>query len=97
MPFTQPFSSKIQWESGIRDIAQLVMQIMLMNKMFPGEQAGTPQPNLPPSAMMGGMPPQTGLQGPMAGPGFDPEASRRKQGLMQILAMFGGGFPSIRP
>ncbi len=94
MPFYNPYMKKPDYASGIQDIINQLMQIMMMKKMFPGQQGGgaSQQPMTAgrPDAMMGLA--QGGLQSPqMGGAQGGGDISQMLPMLLQILKQSGGG------
>ena len=93
--FYNPYQKGPDFGQGIGDIAQQIMQILMMKKMFPGQQTQETQ--------MPGQMPSPRFQGgalsspnPMGqAPGSMPEQGLDPQMLMMLMKMLGGGGAGI--
>ena len=101
-PFYNPYMKTPDWGSGIQDIVGQLMQIMMMNKMFPQSKT-TETPEMGPQgmpmprhgmAMQAGAQPQAGGQPPTGGP---PMTAQLLQGAAPSGMPPTGGPPQMDP
>ena len=107
MSFYNPYQKGPDFGQGMGDIAQQIMQILMMKKMFPGQQqqglqgplTGGGAGGVGAGGMGGGMPGMGGGMGAggMGAGGAGAAGGMDPQMLMQLLKMLGlgGGMPGM--
>ncbi len=97
MGFYSPYQKGPDIGSGINDLVSQLMQILMMKKMFPGQETSVGQtplpqspqnPSMPMNRMGGGMGQNVMNQAPQSMGGIDPMMIQK---IMQMLRMQGGG------
>jgi hypothetical protein len=97
MSFYNPYLNKPDIGQGIQGIIQSIMPLLMMSKMFPGQQGPSPEQNaLGQSAQVGMASPEAmgGMQGP---PPMGPGGPGATPGMGAPVPGGPGGMPNIPP
>lgn len=94
--FYNPYSKHIQWAQGFADIANQLIMMKMMQKMYGGAKPGQSNPNPAAAAMGGQMTPYQTAGIPNQGPigGQNETGGPGSEDIMRmILAIIGGSRP----